>query len=196
MRQCPLLHCYAAAGARADGDIVGIGRWFVSASHCAWFAEQWHISEIRDLWPALHKPAQRYIACFETLAQLALAMTARKVMGAKQWRFALPSTSDNTASEAGTEKLWSTAEPLGTFLKMAAAWSARHHVELLVTHLAGEKNTWADELSRGKAMRFQHRKDERISIALHNCLDPTGCITLHPHGASWHEKMLAAQEPA
>ena len=123
-------------------------------------------------------------------------MAARKVIGAKQWRFALPGASGNTAEEAGTEKLWSTAEPLDTFLKMAAAWSARHHVELLVTHLSGEKNTWADELSRGKTARFQHRKEEIVSTALHNFLDPTGCITLHPPSASWHERMLAAQEPA
>ena len=198
MRQNPMLHCYAAADARADGDIVGIGGWFefVSSTHCAWFAEQWDISEIRDLWPALQEPAQRYIACFETLAQLALAMTARKVIGARQWRFALPAASDNTAAEAGTEKLWSTAEPLGSFLKMAAARSARHHVELLVMHLPGEKNTLADELSRGRLARFQHRPHERISIALHNFLDPSGCITLHPPDAAWHERMLAAQEPA
>ena len=77
MRQSPMMHCYAAADARAHGDLVGIGGWFVSASQCAWFAEQWNICEIRDLWPALHKPAQRYIACFETLAQLALAMRAK-----------------------------------------------------------------------------------------------------------------------
>ena len=89
--QNPMLHCYAAADARADGDVVGIGGWFVSSTHCTWFAEQWNISEIRDLWPALQKPAQRYIACFETLAQLALAMNARKVIRAPQWRFALPS---------------------------------------------------------------------------------------------------------
>ena len=168
----------------------------MSATHCAWFAEQWNIGQIRDLWPALQKPAQRYIACFETLAQLALAMTAPKVIGAKQWRFALLSASDNTAAEAGTEKLWSTAEPLGTFLKMAASWSARHHVELLVMHLPGEKNNWADELSRGRTACFQHRLHERVSITLHNFLGPAGCVTLHPPDASWHECMLSAQEPS
>ena len=123
-------------------------------------------------------------------------MTAHQVLGAKHWKFALPCASDNTASEAGCEKLWSTAEALGTFLKMAASWSARHHVELLVTHLAGEKNTWADELSRGREARFHHRKEERVSIALHNFLDPTGCVTLHPPDAFWHDRILAAQEPA
>ena len=32
------------------------------------------MEEIRVFWPFLTKEAQRYIACFETLAQLALAM--------------------------------------------------------------------------------------------------------------------------
>ena len=87
-----------------------------------------------------------------------------QITGRKQWAFCLPAASDNTAADAQTEKLWSTAEPLGTFLKLTAAWAAQHHVELLVTDWAGEQNTWADELSRGKLGRFQHRTAERVSI--------------------------------
>ena len=112
LRQKPLLHCFAAADARADGDLIGIGGWMVTAHRCAWFAEQWHASEIRAVWPHLSEAPQRYIACFETLAQLALAMTAQRGLGAQQWTFSLPAASDNTAAEAQTEKLWSTAEPL------------------------------------------------------------------------------------
>ena len=78
--------------------------------------------QARSNWPQLSGSPQQYIACFETLAQLALAMTARHALGAKAWQFALPAASDNTAAEARTEKLWSTAEPLGTFLKPAAGW--------------------------------------------------------------------------
>ena len=139
LRQRPLLHCFAAADARADGDIIGIGGWIATASRCAWFAEQWHASEVRAVWPQLTETPQRYIACFETLAQLALAMTAHRGLGAQQWTF--PAASDNTAAEAQTEKLWSTAEPLGSFLKLTAAWAARRHIELLVTHLAGEHSS-------------------------------------------------------
>ena len=36
LRQKPLLHCFAAADARADGDLIGIGGWIVTASRCAW----------------------------------------------------------------------------------------------------------------------------------------------------------------
>ena len=119
-----MLRCFAAADARADGDIIGVGGWIVTATQCAWFAEQWISSEVRSAWPQLTDAPQRYIACFETLAQLALAMTAHRA-GAKQWAFSLPTASDNTAAEAKTEKLWSAAEPLGSFLKLTAAWAAK-----------------------------------------------------------------------
>ena len=190
LRLKPVLQCLAAAEARADGDVVSIGGWIVTAQHCALFAEQWQASELRAVWPQLCEAPQRYIACFETLAQLALAMTAHKSLGAKQWALCLPAASDNTVAEASTEKLWSTAEPLGSFLNLTAAWAARHRVELLVTHLAGEQNTWADELSRGKLGRFQHPTADRVSIGLHQFLDASGCITLHlPTAALWQSTL-------
>ena len=190
-----MLHCFAAADARADGDIVGIGGWIVTARQCAWFAEQWTSAEIRAVWPQLTETPQRYIACFEILAQLALAMTAHHAFGAQQWAFCLPAASDNTAAEAQTKKLWSTAEPLGSFLKLTAAWAAKHHAELLVTHIAGEQNTWADELSRGKLIRFKHRAAQRFSVGLHQFYDASGCITLHPPHAAWCDSLRAAQLP-
>ena len=64
LRQKPLLHCFAAADARADNDLIGIGGWIVTASKCAWFAEHWHASDVRAVWPQLSEPPQRYIACF------------------------------------------------------------------------------------------------------------------------------------
>ena len=115
------------------------------------------MSEVRSVWPALQDTAQRYIACFETLAQLALAMLAHGTCSARLWSFTLPAASDNAPTEAGLDKLWSTAEPLRTFLKLAAAWAAKHHVDSQVTHLAGEKNTWADALSRNQPSVFRHR---------------------------------------
>ena len=85
-------------------------------------------------------------------------------------------------------KLWSTAGVLGSFLKLAAAWAAKHHVDFQVTHLAGEKNVWADALSR-------HRTNERCRFPLQSFLDPQGCVTLHPAGAAWPDEIRAAQHP-
>ena len=105
LQQAPLLACFAAADAMADEKQVGIGGWIVTSSHCAWFAEHWTAEQVRALWPQLTRHPQQYIACFETIAQLALAMAARKALGATTWKFALPSASDYTAAESRTEKL-------------------------------------------------------------------------------------------
>ena len=141
LQQPPILHCFAAADAMAGEHRVGIGGWIVTSKHCSWFAEPWSADQVRSFWPHLTGSPQQYIAFFETLAHLALAMTARHALGSTAWQFALPTAS---AAEARSEKLWCTAEPLAGFLKLVAGWAARHHIELLVTHLAGERNTWAD----------------------------------------------------
>ena len=104
------------------------------------------MTEVRRHWPQLTKNAQAYIACFETLAQLALAMTAVARMRTKHFRFTLPAASDNTSAESGINRLFTTTEPLSHFLQIVAAWSAHANVRLALTHLAGEKNVWADEL--------------------------------------------------
>ena len=113
IRQKPELQCCAAADAMAKGETFGIGGWLITSSQRGWFSEQYCMSEARTLWPQLQDTAQRYIACFETLAQLALAMMAHRTYSAKQGSFTPASASDNARTEAGLDKLWSTAEPLG-----------------------------------------------------------------------------------
>ena len=60
------LQCLAAADACAEDTKVGIGGWVITTAAVAWFAEMWDISELRQTWPFLTKPAQAYIASFET----------------------------------------------------------------------------------------------------------------------------------
>ena len=181
------MHCMAAADARADGNIVGIGGWISTATQFAWFAEQWNMEEVRRHWPQLVEAPQKYIACFETLAQLALAMMAKTRMQAKHWRFALPAACDNTSAEAGINKLFTTTPPLSDFLKLVATWSACNHVSMQITHLAGESNTWADELSRNnKLHRFSHRMHERTAMPLALLAAPVGVAHLHPDSCDWH----------
>ena len=76
LRSKPMLACKAAADACAEGSVVGIGGWFITSSSVSWFAETWQFQEVQEQWPCLTKEAQRYIACFETLAQLALMRIA------------------------------------------------------------------------------------------------------------------------
>ncbi|CAE7441412.1 rpsB [Symbiodinium natans] len=110
-------------------------------------------------------------------------------MRGHRMQFILPTGCDNTAAESGINKLFSTAEPLSTFLRMVADWAHRHNVQLAVSHLAGEKNTWADELSWDKLHRFIHRNTELpLAFLAENCQ----CISLHPPDAHWPSSLLAA----
>ena len=112
VRQAPHLHCLAAADAVAEGSTVGIRGWLSTSQSFAWFSEQ---TEVRQRWPHLTIRVQAYVACFETVAQLALAMTAVSRMHTKHFRFVLPSASNNTAAEAGINRLFTTSEPLSGF---------------------------------------------------------------------------------
>ena len=102
----------AAADACAEDDLVGIGGWAV------WFAETWNMQDTRAVWPCLVKPGQRYIACFETLAQLALLQATRSHIGGGRYSFSMPSGTDNSATEASLNKLFTTSWPLQLFVQL------------------------------------------------------------------------------
>ena len=121
-----LLHCLSAAEAMAEGDTVGIGGWLCAKDGLRWFSEIWSMSEVREVWPQLRKDVQKYIACFETLAQLALLQMAHSRLGHKYLSFAMFAGSDNTPTEAGVNKLFSTSWPLSLFLRPVASWSHAH----------------------------------------------------------------------
>ena len=162
----PLLSSLARADAMAEGDQVGIGGWVSTKHGLAWFAESYTMEEIRTFWPFLTKDAQKYIACFETVAQLALAMTAKAHLGHTRLSLCLPSESDNTPTEGGVNKLFTTSWPLSEFLSLIASWSSANGVTLQVSHVAGAHNEWADDLSRGRLQAFAHRTRDRLRISL------------------------------
>ena len=147
------------------------------------------MSEVRAVWPQLHKDVQKYMACFETLAQLALLQMAQSRLGHKYLSFARRAGSDNIPTEAGVNKLFSTAWPLSLFLRLVASWSHAHSVALLVSHVSGKKNVWADELSRDKLDRFSAKPLARFRFTLSQLCQPEG-ITLHPSHARWRENFV------
>ena len=149
LRSKPMLACKAAADACAEGNVVGIEGWFITSSSISWFAETWQFQEVQEQWP--------YIACFETLAQLALMRIAWSCEGQSVRGICMPTGTDNTASEAGVNKLFTTAWPLQVFAQPVAAWAHKHKWSVIASHIPGEHNTWADQLSRGNTSAFQSR---------------------------------------
>ena len=76
IKRRPLSMLPAAADAMAAGELIGIGGWFCLsevpvASDAFWFMEQFSMAEFPSDW-GLSGDTQRYIACWETLAQQAL----------------------------------------------------------------------------------------------------------------------------
>ena len=102
-----------------QGDTVGIGGYVCTSSRFVWFSETFSSAQVREIWPDMTKPMQRYISCWETLAQLALLQGAVYLQGPGSMPFALPTGSDNTSAEAGLNSLFTTAEPLSRFLRLA-----------------------------------------------------------------------------
>ena len=121
--------------------------------------------DIRAVWPCLVKPAQRCIACFETLAQLALLQATHSHIGGGHYSFSMPSGTDNSATEASLNKLFTTSWPLQLFVQLTAFWAHAHNVLLQPTHVPGRCNDWADDLSRGRLARFSHRPESRIRFS-------------------------------
>ena len=187
------MHCYSAADAFADADKMGIGGWLSTSTAFVWFSETFSAEEVRAQWPQLHGSMQPYIGCFETLAQLGLAQCSWQELRSKHVRFVLPTASDNTSAESGLNKLFSTAEPLGTFLRLAATWAHLHRVQFEVEHLAGEKNVWADRLSRGRLAFLSHRSAERVRISLSQLASASHCVTLHDTSRDWPSGLRKAQ---
>ena len=193
LRAAPLLHCLSAADAFADKHRMGIGGWLTTSKRYFWYSEIFTAEQVRQQWPQLSGSLQPYIGCFEALAQLALAQCVWQALRSKHVRFVLPSASDNTSAESGLNKLFSTAEPLGTFLRLAATWAHLHRVQFQVEHLAGEKNTWADKLSRGSIEFMQRRSADRVRVTLSQLASASHSVSLHGSATQWPDTLVQAQ---
>ena len=167
-------------------------RHAITSSQVVWFAETWNMQDIRAVWPCLVKPGQRYIACFETLAQLALLQATHSHIGGGHYSFSMPSSTDNSATEASLNKLFTTSWPLQLFVQLTAFWAHAHNVLLQPTHVPGRCNDWADDLSRGRLARFSHRPESRIRFSPASLAMSGRGIQLCPMHAPWRPEHLAA----
>ena len=184
--------CKAAADACAEGAKVGIGGWFISSRSVSWFAETWDFQQVQEQWPCLTKEAQRYIACFETLAQLALMRVAWTAEGQAVRGMCMPSGTDNTAAEAGVNKLFTTAWPLQVFVQLVAAWAYKHKWSVLASHIPGKRNVWADQLSRGNTSAFDSKPQARVRFRPHDFWPHKSMLSLRPPDAPWRPEHKSA----
>ena len=113
----PRLPGLAAADACAAGTNIGIGGWFTlhDAMPCKtqvwWFAEHFEVKDFPPAW-SMREDAQKDIACYELLAQIALLWARAQFSHPARVQVCLPSMSDNTSAEAVANKLFTTSLPL------------------------------------------------------------------------------------
>ncbi|CAE7241440.1 unnamed protein product, partial [Symbiodinium sp. CCMP2592] len=166
----PCLLVEAFADARADGELIGIGGFLAFPSgKSIWFSEAWQLSDLSVLGLELRRPAHKDIACYETLAQIALVHAYRSVFPSGRVAVRLPSFSDNASTEALGAKLYTSKWPLGAFAQKLSLRSAASGIELDISHIAGEKNDDADLLSRWNqidALPDKWRKEDRVDCSL------------------------------
>ena len=184
----PILACKAAADACAEGAKVGLGGWFISSRSVSWFAETWDFQEVQQQWPCLTKEAQRCIARFETLVQLALMRIAWTAEGQAVRGICVPSGTDNTAPEAGVNKLFTKGHQL------VAAWAYKHKWSVLASHIPGEHNVWADQLSRGNTSAFDGKPQARLRFRPHDFWPHKSMLSLHPPDSPWRPEHKSASQ--
>ncbi|CAE7330818.1 unnamed protein product [Symbiodinium sp. CCMP2592] len=160
----------AFADARADGELIGIGGFIAFPSGAyIWFSQAWQLSDLSVLGLELRRPAHKDIACYETLAQIALVHAYRSVFPSGRVAVRLPSFSDNASTEALGAKLYTAKWPLGAFAQKLSLISAASGIELDISHIAGEKNDDADMLSRWNqtdSLPDKWRKEDRVDCSL------------------------------
>ncbi|CAE7201935.1 unnamed protein product [Symbiodinium sp. CCMP2592] len=164
------LQVEAFADARADGELIGIGGFIAFPSGAyIWFSQAWQLSDLSVLGLELRRPAHKDIACYETLAQIALVHAYRSVFPSGRVAVRLPSFSDNASTEALGAKLYTAKWPLGAFAQKLSLISAASGIELDISHIAGEKNDDADMLSRWNqtdSLPDKWRKEDRVDCSL------------------------------
>jgi hypothetical protein len=156
MHLCPLRSMYpkpiwpgfSAADACAMGSTFQIGGFIALDEHKFWFSEQFTVTEVIELGLPMRSEAQKDIACYETLAQMALLYTFASQYPHQRLRVTLPTVSDNTSAEAGVNQLFTTSEPLCFFLEKIGQLSSYLNVDMDTSHISGIDNSIADLLSR------------------------------------------------
>ena len=151
----------AAADASASQQHACIGGWWSTRTdpqdpkEIFWFS----LWLSHDDFPAhyeLHEDLGRNIIFFEALAQLVLFVLRTAKMNVASPRngrgcstvIRLRQLCDNASSVGAINKLHTMSKPLDVVLQAFAHHASVMQAKVAVTHIAGERNIWADRLSR------------------------------------------------
>ena len=183
-----------AADACAHGDTCQIGGFIRFPSGTAvWFSETFSYAKFESMHIPVSKEMQKCIACFETLAQIAILFIFSRSSPGFRYPLRIPSLTDNTGAEAGGNKLFSMSSPMNLFLEKLTLLCTFSGMELDLSHISGERNEEADALSRWDESTpppFQHLLQNRFPLTLEQLWHPETSVAVYPP-----ETFLAWQLP-
>ena len=129
---------------------------------------------------------QKSISAFETLAQIGLVWLAASFFPGFRIPICLKSLSDNTRAESVSNKMFTTTKPLCFFVEILAALATKTGIELDVSHIPGESNFIADDLSRwsfDSEIPHGFQSESRIRFNLRDLWEPCLKCTKYPSDA-------------
>ena len=147
----------AAADAFAEGDVAGLGGWWLppgrdlELANIQYFAFRLKRSDLPAWFCQDHEGKQvpSLQSCICALEALAPRLSAGEVK-ASLGRICVRQQCDNLGVVCSTSKGLSMRRPLSFVLQASAVLCMRERVNLRVSHIAGVRNVWADALSRGQ----------------------------------------------
>ena len=173
-----------AADACAHGNICQIGGFVRFPNHTTvWFSCRFEYSDFAALNIPVTSEMQKFIACFETLAQMAIMLIFSRNSPGFRFPLRIPSLTDNSGTESGGNKLFSTTFPMNLFLEKLTVLCTISGMELDLSHIAGERNDEADALSRWNFTSeppFGHQLCNRMDISLQDLWLPIRTVSVHP----------------
>ena len=175
-------HC--AADACAYSNICQIGGFvrFPNGSNI-WFSERFEHTDFTSMNIPVTSEMQKFIACFETLAQMAILLIFSRNSPGFRFPLRIPSLTDNSGAESGGNKLFSTTYPMNLFLEKLTILCTISGMELDLSHIAGDRNDEADALSRWdfeSPPPFDHDICNRMAISLQDLWVYRQKVSLHP----------------
>ena len=140
---------------------MGIGGWVTISTSTFWFSQIWKTEDLQKILPVA-KALQRYITSWE--AFVLSSLFSRNPKPDLESLTSNPGLTVHVPKPTSTMDSLQLTEILSDIIKLVSIIQIRCNTLLNVHHIPGEKNTLADDLSRGKLSSFSN--DFRICFDL------------------------------
>ena len=197
MRTATPLHVVAEADAFAEADVCGLGGHVTwpSGSY-VWFSIFLHRDELVALSVLFAGPLQSHIAALELLAQLCLLWCVHRQLPACRTWLSVPLRCDNSGAEAVAGKGLSSVPLMAAVARAFLHFQRSTCIRAEVEHIAGYRNTLADELSRLRAASGSLELHARLHPPLQTLFSAGSNVLLAPAGSSWPKHLRGLAERA